>query len=722
MPSRPRPSARLAALLAVLAAACSSGTEPPVATSVQVRTASGASSATLASIGQTVVLVARVLDQNGDTMSGQTVTWSSSSTAAATVSNTGTVTAVANGSSQITATAGSISGSLPVTVAQAIAQVQKQGGDGQGGTVGTALSTALTARVVDALGAGVANATVTWAVATGGGSVIGGNADASGVATATWTPGNTAGSASVTATSGGQTATFTATLQPGPVAQITIAAGNNQIAATGAAVPVDPVVRVADQFGNARAGVLVTWTVTAGGGAVQASAGSASTSTTNASGEATVVSWTLGGSVGTNTLQVSAGAGVTVDVTATGANAGAPANIAVLVGNDQTALVNFPTNVRPAVLVTDANALPVSGAQVVFTPSAGGSVTGGTVTTNTNGVAQVGSWTPGASAGAATVTAAVTSTALSQGFSGTAVNAAFNIEIRNVGPAFSAAVQAAMDSAEARWERTIYGDQADVPLNTATFEPGGACGIAGVTINETVDDIIILAKFDSIDGPSKILGQAGDCGYLRSSNGLAILGQMRFDTADIASLGPNLPDVILHEMGHVLGFASSRFDLTLTGGFSRNCIDLQTTGSPPNVVSNDTHFTCTAGRVMFDSIGGTNYTGGNKVPLENCATGVSPNCGGGTYNSHWREATFFNELMTGYYNSGSANPFSVLTIAAYEDLGYQVNNAAASAYSRVFTAPAVSGGRLLDFTNDVIVPSVTIWIDGSGAVRRVTRR
>ncbi|MBA2458368.1 MAG: hypothetical protein H0V43_05350 [Gemmatimonadales bacterium] len=47
-------------------------------------------------------------------------------------------------------------------------------------------------------------------------------------------------------------------------------------------------------------------------------------------------------------------------------------------------------------------------------------------------------------------------------------------------------------------------------------------------------------------------------------------------------------------------------------------------------------------------------------------------CGAGTRNSHWDEATFFNELMPGFLNGASSNfvnPLSRMTSAAMHDLG-----------------------------------------------------
>ncbi len=108
-------------------------------------------------------------------------------------------------------------------------------------------------------------------------------------------------------------------------------------------------------------------------------------------------------------------------------------------------------------------------------------------------------------------------------------------------------------------------------------------------------------------------------------------------------------------MGHVLGFG------TLWDQSPNAC--WRSPSSPPGTIQ-DTYFSCPKARAAFDSVGGTTYTGGgssppagNKVPVENCGTSpfVSPVCGGGTVNGHWREVVLGNELMTGYVNGGS-NP------------------------------------------------------------------
>ena len=652
-------------------------------------------------------------------MTGFTPTFTSSATATASASAAGLVTGSAVGTATIAVAAAGLTANVPVTVGQTPAQLVKQFGDAQAGTVGAVLGSALSVRVNDALGSPVPGVGVTFAVTGGGGSVGTPSAttNASGIASSTWTLGTVASQAQgVSAGATGlASVSFTATATAGAAAAVVIQAGNNQTGTVGAPLPVAPSVRVNDGFGNAKANVTVQFAVTGGGGSI-----ASPTQITTAAGIATSGAWTLGAGVGANTLTATVvGTAVNATFNATGQAAGAPANMVAFVGDNQTALIGFASNIRPAVRVTDAGNGPVSGVSVTFAVTAGGGgVTGATVSTSAQGIAQVGSWVVGGVAGANTLdaTAAGLPTVT---FTATGATKQYDVVIRNIGPAFTAAVQAAFDSAEAQWERVLYGDLSDIPISTTD-----ACG-TGTTINETVDDIIILARFDSIDGPGQILGSAGACS-IRSSNGLSIYGQMRFDTADVAGLAANgsLNAVILHEMGHVLGFASGIWNTQAGITNQRVCAQLLSSGSAGSVVSLDTHFNCgTPDNVgaMFDSIGGGSYTGGSTVPLENCASGVPAGCGPGNYNSHWRESTFFNELMTAYLNSGTTNFMSVVTIASFEDIGYMVNRAAAQAYARVFTAPAASRGTLIDLGNDELRVPIQVVDDRTGRVVRVLR-
>ena len=80
--------------------------------------------------------------------------------------------------------------------------------------------------------------------------------------------------------------------------------------------------------------------------------------------------------------------------------------IALNAGDAQTATAGTAVAAAPSVLVTDAWNHPVAGVSVTFAATAGGgSLTGATALTNASGVATVGGWTLGATAGANTVTA-----------------------------------------------------------------------------------------------------------------------------------------------------------------------------------------------------------------------------------------------------------------------------------------------------------------------------
>jgi hypothetical protein len=167
-----------------------------------------------------------------------------------------------------------------------------------------------------------------------------------------------------------------------------------------AGTPVSPApsVLVKDQNGAPLSGALVNFLVLSGGGSV-----SAASATTNASGVATV-NWTLGATVGANTLNASVGTLTAVTFAAT-STAGAAATVTKTAGDNQTGSAGHVVAVAPSITVKDANGNPTGGVPVTFAVAiGGGSVTGGTTTTNTSGIATVGSWTLG-SAGVNTLTA-----------------------------------------------------------------------------------------------------------------------------------------------------------------------------------------------------------------------------------------------------------------------------------------------------------------------------
>lgn len=374
-------------------------------------------------------------------------------------------------------------------------------------------------------------------------------------------------------------------------------------------------------------------------------------------------------------------------------------SVVIAAGDAQTGLAGYALNVAPSVLVRDASDAPLAGASVTFTvASGGGSITGGTATTDVNGLATVGGWSVQLGSNALTATVAAAGfTGNPVTFTATGVAAAYHIDVRFL-TATTAARQAAFTDAAAKWETLIYGDVPDIPVNLGP----GRCAAGSPAVHETIDDIVIFATVDSIDGPGNILGQAGPC-LIRSAGDLPILGVMMFDSADVAQLEADgeFAAVILHEMGHVLGYGSIWDLLGLLQGSG---------GSDP-------HFVGPQAIAAFDASGGRDYSAGAKVPLENCAGFPPGTCGSGTRDSHWRESVFDTELMTGFLNSGVANPLSVISTAAMGDLGYTVNYAGSDPYTVANPLAAVrtAGGRIIELRDDVLrVPVLSV--DAAGHV------
>jgi hypothetical protein len=333
------------------------------------------------------------------------------------------------------------------------AQMTPQSATTQSAVAGATVGTPPSVIVKDGNGQPVEGVTVVFAVTSGGGSVTGGTAatNASGIATLdSWTLGSTAGTNTLTASSAGLTdVTFSATGVAGAAFGISANSVQNQSATAGGGVSAPPSVIVKDAKGNPVAGVTITFTVTSGNGSVNGD----STTTgimTDASGVATVGSWTLGSKVGANTLTASGSglAGSPVTFSATG-TVGAPTQIAPNSVTDQSATAGGPAGTLPSVIVEDANGNPVSGVSVTFTVISGsGSVSGTPVSTGSSGIATVGSWTLGPSAGTNTLTATATDVSGSVTFSAigtitvTAVDSITDISVANGTPLGSVSLPA----------------------------------------------------------------------------------------------------------------------------------------------------------------------------------------------------------------------------------------------------------------------------------------
>lgn len=218
------------------------------------------------------------------------------------------------------------------------------------------------------------------------------------------------------------------------------------------------------------------------------------------------------------------------------------------------------------------------------------------------------------------------------------------------------AIRTMVDEAIRRWEEAITGDLSSGTLpagDNPFFTSPNSCGGFGQLVNgAAIDDLMVLVNIDSIDGPGEVLGRAGPCALRGDTT--PIVGILTLDEADLLGMSPEMAThVIQHEIGHIMGFGtlweSDWF------GFVENVAD---------TVPGDPRYFGKAALAVYQATVDT----ATSIPVEN--TG-----GEGTRGSHWRESVFDRELMTGFVDQ---NMFlSAMSIAAFEDLGYAVNTAAA---------------------------------------------
>jgi len=451
---------------------------------------------------------------------------------------------------------------------------------------------------------------------------------------------------------------------------IGVASGSVQTGTVGMVLASPIGVRVVDAANDPVAGVKVTFAVTAGGGSVADTAAV----TSNSQGIAQTT-WTIGTSAGVainHATATAAGlAGSPVQFTATGVP-GAATVVTPISGDNQNALIFTGTDAPMVVQVTDTYGNPVPGATVIWTISGGGSGSTGTAVADAAGKSSATRTVGGTVSGYLTTASLPTGAHYDFVTLGTAVASSYNVKVVFL-TSMTATQRTAFLDAAARWSSIVV---AGFAPDTITTGPQ-SCSDNTPAIDTVITSVMIYATVAPIDGPGNILGGASPC-WVRLPGLTALVGDMTFDSADLPSLELNnvLKPVILHEMGHVLGF-----------GTLWNCPNPPIPGfpctKPPLLVygtTDSTHFVGTAANNNYAAAGGlTAFPSLYPVPVEN--TG-----GPGTQDGHWRETVMTNELMTGYIALG-ASPLSAITIGSLADMGYSVNYTTAEAYT--FTAPPV---------------------------------
>jgi streptogramin lyase len=194
-----------------------------------------------------------------------------------------------------------------VSTAQPPPELSALFGNNETTIVGTTFGTLLEAQVTDASGNPLSGYSVTFTVnnaSTGAGAAFGGNTvvtvttNSEGVAIApVLTADTVAGSFSVAATTNGASATFLLTNVSGAPAKVTVVGGNGQSTAINSIFGTLLQVEVTDAYGNAVAGVAVTFSAPQSGPSGTFNA--VTTVPTNALGIATAPAFTANGMAGT---------------------------------------------------------------------------------------------------------------------------------------------------------------------------------------------------------------------------------------------------------------------------------------------------------------------------------------------------------------------------------------------------------------------------------------
>jgi hypothetical protein len=169
---------------------------------------------------------------------------------------------------------------------------------------------------------------------------------------------------------------------------------------------------------------------------------------------------------------------------------------------------------------------------------------------------------------------------------------------------------------------------------------------SAIVDGKIIDDINIKLNISSLDGANGTLAQT-KIDFMRYGTLLPAQSIMQLDGADIAELerSGRLFGVVQHELLHAVGFGNL--------WEAKGLVDYAKT---PFAQYNGAKAV-----EAFQAQGGST----NSIPLETS--------GSGSANLHWNEALFQDEIMTNDLNgAGTIAPISRVTLAALEDLGYQV--------------------------------------------------
>ncbi|MDE0605167.1 MAG: Ig-like domain-containing protein [bacterium] len=300
----------------------------------------------------------------------------------------------------------------------------------------------------------------------------------------------------------------------------------------------------------------------------------------------------------------------------------------------------------------------------------------------------------------------------------------FDLDLIAITP-MSESHAAAFRNAAEKWMAVLADTELpDMPVSADI--PTGCWDLTSDRRVDTVDDLLLVVSVRHIDGSGGTLASAGSC-RSRDDSLLPWMGMIEFDEADLNVIAENggVEEVVRHEMAHTLGF--NRFHwgrMDLIANPTLTWLLFGWLHSP----GEDAHFTGPLARAAFNEAGGSSYTDGGKVPLENCL-------GSGSGDSHWRERYWSDalhdsgcregevllggELMSPIYTLGQSSPLSRITLQALADMGYTVDLDEAETYSLPTAGQMVrfDPKRMIHYGDDVAKGPVTLYDRAGRPVR-----
>lgn len=237
-----RHSARAPLLLISLLLACDAS---PASTGATVAAIELSPTSLSLVAGDARGITAQARDASGNALRGARLVWSVRDPAIATVSSTGVVEALAPGTTQVSASAGGVSGVVDLSVARRPTSVVRVTPPASTILVGATVD--LRAEALDNAGKAVAGRPTQWRSSNAAVAAVSASGEVTGVA---------AGSATVTATIDGVSDAAAITVQPVPVASVTVSPAT---ASLRIGDRVQLVATTADAKGNTLRGRPVTW-------------------------------------------------------------------------------------------------------------------------------------------------------------------------------------------------------------------------------------------------------------------------------------------------------------------------------------------------------------------------------------------------------------------------------------------------------------------------------